>query len=164
MKRARSNSVITTLLFVVTLFSCQLSYAQDGYNVVASKNFSTKLKTQQPIDIDLEVNGVRLNSVFFDNDKLEAFLILQNRTPAKVTTEVGVALFDSKGKLVATGIDVSEFSFSGDTIDAGDHKNVKLAFPKFINDYSQAKTFQLVFSIVEPEMTAKTYKPTNNVD
>ncbi|PIE43020.1 MAG: hypothetical protein CSA50_07445 [Gammaproteobacteria bacterium] len=158
------NSVIFSVLVVFSLLTSQSSLAEDGYKVVASKTFSTRLKTQQPIDIGLEVNGVRLNSIFFDKDKMEAFLIFRNRTPVKVTTEVGVALFDSSGKLVATGIDVTGFSFSGDSVGAGEQKNVKLAFARFINDYSEARSFQLVFTIVEADAKKRNYRSHRNVD
>ncbi|PID43919.1 MAG: hypothetical protein CSB48_03805 [Proteobacteria bacterium] len=164
MLHVRFSFVFTSFLFVFSLLASPLSLAGDGYQVVASKTITKQLGVQRPIDLDLEVNGVRLSSVFFDKNKLEAFLILQNRTPERVTTEVGIGLFDRNGRLVATGIDASGFSFSGDSIDAGGQKNVKLAFPKFINEFSEARTFQLVFTIIEAEGERKSYRSRHNVD
>lgn len=133
--------------------------ADAEYIVTASKTFSGAFKPQEPIDVNLEVSGVRLGSVFFDEDKIQAFIILNNRTPIAVNPKVGVSLFDAKGKLLATGIDASSFSFTGDKISAGDQKNVELAFGKFINDFKDVASFQLVFSLGKDKQPPPSSKP-----
>jgi hypothetical protein len=150
------------LMAFIAAFSSQ-AMAEGQYKIQGSKSYKTNIKTQQPIQIGLEVSGVALDSVFFDKSTLQAFVILMNRTPVAVSAEVGIALFDARGKLLATGIDVTGFSFTGDKVRAGDQKNVKLSFDKFLNDYSDVASFQLVFSVVE-ETKNKTGANVNNSD
>lgn len=136
------------LIAFVTGFGSQ-AMAAGQYKIQGSKSYKANIKTQQPIQIGMEVSGVALDSVFFDKSSLQGFVILMNRTPVAVSAEVGISLFDARGKLLATGIDVTGFSFTGDKVRAGDQKNVKLSFDKFLNDYSDVASFQLVFSVVE---------------
>lgn len=124
-----------------------VALAGTGYEVSGSSTFASDIKLQMPIDVNLDVNGVKLGSVFFDTDKVHAFVILQNRTPIAVSPKVGVSLFDAAGKLLATGVDVTPFSFSGDNVGPGKQKNVELDFSKFINSYENVGSFQVVFSI-----------------
>jgi len=143
------TTVLAALFSLLSLSAFTNASAESQYNVSTAKNYYAKFKAQQPIDIGLDVHGVKLDSIFFDKSTLQAFIILMNRTPVAVSAEVGVSIFDSKGKLIASGIDVTGFSFTGDKVDPGKQKNIKLSFDKFINDYSDAATFQLVFSIYE---------------
>lgn len=136
------------LMALIAALSSQ-AMADDQYKTQGSKSYKANIKTQRPIQIGMEVSGVALDSVFFDKGTLQAFVILMNRTPVEVRAEVGIALFDARGKLLATGIDVTGFSFTGDKVRAGDQKNVKLSFDKFLNDYSNVASFQLVFSVAE---------------
>lgn len=150
------------LMTVIAAFSSQ-AMAEGQFKIQGSKSHKANIKTQQPIQIGMEVSGVALDSVFFDKSSLQAFVILMNRTPVAVSAEVGIALFDARGKLLATGIDVTGFSFTGDKVRAGDQKNVKLSFDKFLNDYSDVASFQLVFSVVE-ETKSKTGANVSNSD
>jgi hypothetical protein len=144
----RRNALLTVVL-LVGLSSGAI--ADTGYIVSASSTFSADFRPQEPITVSMEVRGVMLGSVFFDDAKMNGFLILQNRTPISVTPKVGVSLYDGTGKLIATGIDVTPFSFSGDDIRPGDQKNIELSFGKFINDYSNVKKFQIVLSVGKPK-------------
>jgi len=117
------------------------------YEVIGSKNYFAKIKVHSPIDVNLEVSGVKLDSIFFDKNHIQAFVILRNRTPVSVNPTVGVSVFDKAGKMIASGIDISEFSFTGDGIDPGEQKNIKLGLNKFISDFKDADSFQLVFSL-----------------
>lgn len=143
----KKNSLLRLMGIVLLLTVFSSSAIASGYDVASAKNYTAKIQLQSPIDINLEVNGVKLDSIFFDREKLEAFVILRNRTPSSVNPNVGVALFDKKGKLLATGIDSTGFSFTGGDIDAGDQKNFKLDFSRYINDYKKVSKFQLVFSL-----------------
>ena len=147
------KTLLASISFILLISVFSNVSATPLYNTTASKNFHSAFKAQQPIDIGFSVNGVKLDSIFFDKKTRQGFIILVNRTPAAVTTEIGVSIFDSKGKIIASGIDISGFSFSGDHIDPGEQKNVKLSFDKHLNDYSKAATFQLVFSMYEEIQT-----------
>lgn len=149
------------LMAFMAAFSSQ-AMAEGQYKIQGSKNHKANIKIQQPIQIGMEVSGVALDSVFFDKSSLQAFVILMNRTPIAVSAEVGIALFDARGNLLATGIDVSGFSLTGDKVRAGNQKNVKLSFDKFLNDYSNVASFQLVFSVVEETKTKTGANVTNS--
>lgn len=150
------------IMAFIAVFTSQ-AMAESQYKIQSTKTHKANIKIQQPIQIGMEVSGVTLDSAFFDKSSLQAFIILINRTPVTVNAEVGIALFDARGKLLATGIDVTGFSFTGDKVRAGDQKNVKLSFDKFLNDYSNVASFQLVFSVVE-ETRSKTGANVNNSD
>ena len=163
----RANFIKTAVFALFSLLSISAfttASAEPQYNVTTAKNYYAKFKAQQPIDIGLDVHGVKLDSVFFDKSNLQAFIILMNRTPVAVSAEVGVSVFDSKGKLIASGIDVTGFSFTGDKVDPGKQKNVKLSFDKFLNDFSNAATFQLVFSIYEEVVSKSSGASTSDDD
>ena len=127
--------------------------------MTGTSTFSAAIKVQEPIDLNMEVGGVKLSSVFFDPDKMQAFVILQNRTPIAVTPKVGIALFDAKGKMLATGLDVTAFSFSGEKVSPGDQKNIELSFAKFINEFTNAASFQVVLSLGKVKEPAGGSKP-----
>lgn len=134
------------LALIISIFSAN-AIADGKYDVTSVKNYSTEFKSNQPIDVNLDVSGVKLDSVFFEAKNLQAFVILRNRTPVSVNPTVGVSLFDSQNKLIATGIDTTDFSFTGDSISAGEQKNIKLSFDRFINDYKEVASFKLVYSL-----------------
>ena len=139
--------IITQLLFVLlfTLSTGAMS-AEQEFEVQGALSYSDKMVTNRPIDVGLEVRGVRLESVYF-SENMEALVILWNKTPATVRPEVGIALFDKAGKLLATGY--VKFSIKPTTVRAGKQKNYKLHFDKFVNNYSNVDSFQIVFSIVK---------------
>jgi hypothetical protein len=162
MKMIPATLAQRSMLLAMLLSSLStVALADTGYEVAASKTYSSRIKLQQPIDVNLEVNGVKLDSVFFDKEKVQAFVILLNRTPSSVSPKVGISLFDAKGKLLATGVDVTGFSFSGDNISAGDQKNIELSFGKFINDYKNVNSFQLVFSLGKVKAPPANSKPSS---
>lgn len=154
-KLIRSGVLAAALVAVQT----PLAAAESGYEVTASRTYSSSMKLQQPIDVNMEVSGVKLDSVFFDKDKLQAFIIIINRTPTPVYPKVGISLFDNRGKLIATGIDVTGFNFSGDKVGAGKQKNIELSFSKFINDFNNASSFQMVFALGKDKAPPPGSKP-----
>ncbi len=116
-----------------------------SYEVSSVKTYSAPMKAGQPLDVGLEVKGVKLESIFFDQNQ-EALLILWNKTPTKVRPEIGVALFDNKGRLLATGYRTKRVG--AQMIRPGKQKNYRLKFDKFIEDYTKVAKFQLVFSLI----------------
>ena len=142
-------SFSTLLIISALIFSTQAFSAEKRLTVLASKNVTGKFVAQKPIDINIDVNGVKLDSIYFDTKKLQAFIILRNRTPSTVTPKVGLAIFGDKNKLIASGEDAKGFSFSSDNIGAGEQKNINLAIGSFLNDFKKAKRFQIVFSIID---------------
>lgn len=145
--RIASNIKSITQLLIISLFTLSAGSvsAATGFEVIEAQSFSGKMTSNTPIDVGLEVRGVKLESVYF-GDNMQALLIFWNRSPNTVRPEVGIALFDKSGKLLGTG-------YQGDTfrrkaVGAGKKMNYKLYFDKFISDYSKVASFQLVFSIV----------------
>ena len=56
----------------------------------------------QPIDLNMNIMGVKAESIYFGEK--EALVILWgNRTPTSVKAYLGLALFDSAGKIMGTG-------------------------------------------------------------
>ena len=146
--RIVSNLKSITQLLVISLLTLSAGAvsAATKFEVIEAQSFSSKMIGNIPIDVGLEVRGVKLESVYFD-DNLQALAIFWNRSPNTVRPEVGIALFDKSGKLLGTG-------YQGDAIrrkavGAGKKMNYKLYFDKFISDYSKVASFKLVFSIIE---------------
>jgi hypothetical protein len=140
------KSITQLLIILLFTLSAGAVSAATKFEVIEALSFSGKMTGNNPVDVGLEVRGVKLESVYF-GDKMEALFIFWNRSPATVRPEVGIALFDKSGKLLATGSDQSG-SLRRMTVRSGKQMNYKLHFDKFIDDYSKVASFQLVFSIV----------------
>ena len=145
----RIDSIIKSItqLLIISLFTLSAGAvsAANKYEVIEAQSFSGKMTGNTPIDVGLEVRGVKLESVYFGDD-MQALLIFWNRSPTTVRPEVGIALFDKSGKLLGTGYQGD--AFRRKAVGAGKKMNYKLYFDKFISDYSKVASFQLVFSIV----------------
>lgn len=132
------------LLLLMALGSVQA--AQDT-KVDASKSFYSKFAANTPIDVNLQVQGTSLNSVYFSQGDRTALAIVQNKTPQVVTPKVGVSLYDAKGNLLAVGEYQKKGVFSSAAVKAGEQNNIHLDFSGFVNDFNKVATFKLVFSI-----------------
>jgi len=145
--RIASNIKSITQLLIISLFTLSAGSvsAATGFEVIEAQSFSGKMTSNTPIDVGLEVRGVKLESVYF-GDNVEALLIFWNRSPATVRPEVGIALFDKSGKLLGTGYPSA--SPRRKAVRSGKQMNYKLHFDKFISDYSKVASFKLVYSIV----------------
>lgn len=132
------------LLLLVVLGSVQ---AAEDAKVDASKSFYSKFAANTPIDVNLQVQGVSLNSVYFSQGDRTALAIVQNKTPQVVTPKVGVSLYDSKGNLLAVGEYKKQGVFSSESVKAGEQNNVHLDFSGFVNDFNKVANFKLVFSV-----------------
>jgi len=139
-------AIARLLVSALLILSAGQVSAAPGFTIKEALTYTGKMTPNSPIDVGLDVRGVKLESIFF-GDNMEALVILWNKTPATVRPEVGIGLFDKSGTLLATGYASSKFSSS--TVRAGKQKNVTLRFDKFIENYQNVAKFQLVFSVVE---------------
>lgn len=147
MKPKLVNRLFTrTLIAFLLILSTGTAVAATKNEVKGSITYSHKMVTGSPIDVGLEVRGVKLESLYF-SENMEALVILWNKTPVSVHPEVGIALFDKSGKLLGTGTKSSKLGSSN--VRAGKQKNYTLQFDRFMNDYSKVAKFQLIFSIIE---------------
>ena len=104
----------------------------------------------QPIDLDINIKGVKAESIYFGEK--EALIILWNRTPKPVSTHLGLALFDSEGKIMGTGtIRVEDFLNLGGTVRSGKQKSFRLNYKDFINNIENVSSYQIVFSVTHYE-------------
>jgi len=133
------------LVILLFTLSAGAVSAANKFGVIEAQSFSGKMASNKPIDVGIEVSGIKLESIYF-SDNMEAMIILWNRTPATARPEVGVALFDKSGKLLGTGYQSN--SIRRTTVRAGKQMNYTLHFDKFVNDYSKVASFQLIFSVV----------------
>ena len=146
MRFASAIKPITQLL-IILLFTLSASAvsAANKFEVQGTLTYSGTMAGNIPIDVGLEVLGVKLESVYF-SENMSVLVILWNRTPNTVRPEVGIALYDKSGKLLGTGY--QSYSIGRTTVRGGKQMNYWLHFDKFINDYSNVARFELVFSIV----------------
>lgn len=124
-----------------------------GNNVEASKSFYSKFASNTPIDVNLQVRGVTLGSVYFSGGDQTALAIVQNKTPQVVTPKVGVSVYDGQGNLLGVGEYQKQGVFSSESVKAGEQANVNLDFSGFVSDFSKVATFKLVFSVREKQRT-----------
>ncbi|EDY86094.1 hypothetical protein GP5015_2004 [gamma proteobacterium HTCC5015] len=141
--------VKTLGVWLLSLSMLGAAQAAGNVTVGASKPFYSKFAANTPIDINLQVQGVTLGSIYFSQGDRSALAIVQNKTPAVVTPKVGVSLYDAKGNLLAVGEYKKQGVFSNDSVKAGEQANINLDFSGFVNDYSKVATFKLVFSVTQ---------------
>lgn len=117
--------------------------AQKG--VVGNGSFSGALVLDQPIEMGIDVKGVKMQSVYFSGT--EAMVILWNRRPQSTKVTVDVAVYDKAGKMVAVG--QKKFSLVAGTIRAGKQANYNFDFSSYLSSMSEAAAFSAVFSVAE---------------
>ncbi|MEE9447432.1 MAG: hypothetical protein V3V09_05700 [Arenicellales bacterium] len=100
----------------------------------------------QPIDLNMNIMGVKAESIYFGEK--EALVILWNRTPTSVKAYLGLALFDSAGKIMGTGTIRIKNVLNLGGIRSGKQKSYRLNYDKFINNIENVSSYQLVFSVV----------------
>lgn len=145
--RSMTTKIISVwLLGVMALGSVQ---AAGNTTVDASQSFYSKFAANTPVDINLQVRGVTLGSIYFNASDRSALAIVQNKTPMVVVPKVGISLHDAKGNLLAVGEAVKKGLFSNESVKAGEQSNINLDFSSFVNDFSKVSTFKLVFSVAE---------------
>lgn len=117
--------------------------AQKG--VLGNDSFAGPMALDQPIEIGIDVKGVKMQSVYFSGT--EAMVIMWNRRPQSTKVTVDVAVYDRAGKLLAVG--QKKFSLGSGTIRAGKQANYNFDFGSYVQDLSQAAAFSAVFSVAE---------------
>ena len=131
---------ITATFLALTLFSGTTN--ADG---ILSDSIKGAVVINQPIDVGMIVQGVKVESIYFD--KKEALVILWNRTPKSAKTNLGLALFDKGGKLMGVGKLKSNNLFATTTVRSGKQAKFVLNYEKFINDVEKVSSYQLVLSL-----------------
>ncbi|MFP5382667.1 MAG: hypothetical protein ACLGHG_01215 [Gammaproteobacteria bacterium] len=121
----------------------QEAAAQKG--VVGNDSFAGPMALDQPIEIGIDVKGVKMQSVYFSGT--EAMVIMWNRRPQSAKVTVDVALYDGAGKMLAVG--QKKFSLSAGTIRAGKQSNYKFDFGSYLQDMGAVAAFSAVFSVAE---------------
>ena len=104
---------------------------------------SGKILIDKPIEISVDLKGVKLESIFFSGN--EALVIVWNRTPSTVKAHIAIALFDDKNQLIAAEAESSKAI----GIRSGKQANYKFKFKNFISDFKGVTRFHLVFVIVK---------------
>ena len=106
-------------------------------------SYSGKILVDKPIEIGIDLKGVKLESIFFSGN--EALVIVWNRTPSRVKAYVAIALFDDKNQLI--GAEAASSKPIG--IRSGKPANYNFKFKNFISDFEGVSRFHLVFVIVK---------------
>lgn len=119
---------------------------QAAAKAAASKGmFSGAMVQDRPIDIGIDVRGVKMESVYFNGT--EAMVILWNRSSKPARTVVDVAVFNKEGKMIAVG--QKKFSLAGSSIRAGKQANVNLDFSGYLPNFSEAASFAATVGVSE---------------
>ena len=142
----------TTLLSLLVLSVTAAPVTTGAKAADAPKSFSRishtgKLFIDKTVELALDHKGVKLESISFSGD--EALVIVWNRTPKAVKGNIGIALFDAKGRLVAAESDVQSVTRAIASIRSGKQTSFKVRFKKFLSDFEGATQYRLVFVIVE---------------
>lgn len=118
----------------------------------APKKFSRlshtgKVIADKVVELALDHKGVSLESISFSGN--EALVIVWNRTPKAVKGHIGIALFDTKGRLVAAESDAQSVTRAIASIRSGKQTAFKIKFKKFLSDFEGVAQYRLVFAIAE---------------
>lgn len=113
--------------------------------ITAATAWGGKVTLNQPLPTPVEVDGVKVESVFFSGD--EALVIIWNKGTHSVDVALGLALFDGKGRLLATGRDVSGLRLGGNGVRPGRQATFRFAFDDFVGNVGNARTFQLALAL-----------------
>ena len=104
-------------------------------------SYSGKMLVDKPIDIGIDLKGIKLESIFFSEN--EALVIVWNRTPSRVKAYVAIALFNDKNRLIAAGAKSSKPI----GIRSGKQANYNFKFKNFISDLKEVSRFHLAFVV-----------------
>jgi hypothetical protein len=140
-KRIRSS--LALLLGVMMLVPMAGAVGDEKPKTYYRASYSGKMLVDKPIDIGIDLKGVKLESIFFS--KNEALVIVWNRTPSRVKANVAIALFNDKNQLVAAGAESSKPI----GIRSGKQANYKFKFKDFTSGLKNVSRFHLVFVVVK---------------
>jgi hypothetical protein len=102
---------------------------------------SGSLAVNKPIEIGADLRGIKLESTYFTDN--EVLVVVWNRTPVTAHINVGVALFDAKGNLMA-----AEAASKMLGVRSGKQGNFKVKFKKFLSDFTGVAQFKVVMALV----------------
>lgn len=135
------------VLLAMSILSMAVAVAAEKPKTYDRVSHSGKVIIGKPIDIGIDHNGVKLESVAFSGN--EALVIVWNRTPSAVKGNVGVALFDKNNRLLAAESDAASVTRAITSIRSGKQANLRVRFKKFMADFKQATRYRLVFVTVK---------------
>ena len=115
----------------------------DKYSIQSTVHHKAKVAVNQPVVLDKAVNGVKIETIYFSSE-LMATVIVQNQTPVTVYPELGLALFDKQGNLIATG---RTETMKRGTIKANKQNDFTFRFRDFIDDFSKVGSYQLIMAL-----------------
>lgn len=145
-------AVVLAVATVAAPLPAVAAEAPEKQAVAGRDAFTAALVADQPIDMNLDVKGVKMQSVYFSGT--EAMVIMWNRRPKTAKVNVDVVLFDAAGKVIAVG--KRSLSLAGGSIRAGKQSNFSFDFGGYVAGVSDAAKFTAVFSVLEdaPESQA----------
>lgn len=132
------------MLMILVASGPAMSAEETPKSLLGAASFAGKVVLDQPIEMNLDVKGVKLQSIYF-SDK-QAMVILWNRRPKSVAVNVDVVLFDLAGKVIAVG--KRSASLMGGSIRAGKQSNFTFDFGGYVVDMSQVSAYSVVFSVM----------------
>ena len=140
-KRIKFSLVL--LLVAMMVFPMTIAIGDEKPKTYHRVSYSGKMLVDTPIDIGIDLKGVKLESIFFSGN--EALAIVWNRTPSRVKAYVAIALFDDKNRLIAADAESSKPI----GIRSGKQANYNFKFKNFISDFKGVSRFHLVFVVVK---------------
>jgi hypothetical protein len=147
MSKSTGKTFFVRCLTVLALLTFSAIASADRYQIIATKSYKGSISVNQPIEpAGMELNGVKVESVYFSTSEMEFMAIISNRTPMTVHPEIGVSLYDKAGNLIAVG---KGGSFKVGSIKAGDRKDLKRKFHDFLDSYNNVASYRLVFTLKE---------------
>jgi hypothetical protein len=130
------------LLFVMTMVvPMAVAVGDEKPKTYHRVSYSGKMVVDKPIDIGIDLKGIKLESIFFSEN--EALVILWNRTPSRVKAYVAIALFNDKNRLIAAG----DKSSKPIGIRSGKQASYNFKFENFISDLKEVSRFHLAFVV-----------------
>ena len=138
--------MLRTVMMLMALFVSGLAISAENSvkSVLGADSIAGKYSPDAPIELNLDVKGVKLQSIYFSGK--QAMVILWNRRPKGVGVSVDVTLYDAQGKLIAVG--KRPVSLIGGSIRAGKQENFNFDFSHYVADMGQVATYAVVFSVI----------------
>lgn len=134
---------VSVLLLAAMILPMAVSAATKAPATFSRITHSGKVITGKALEIGIDHKGVKLEAITFSGD--EAVVVVWNRTPNGVKGHVGIALYDSKNRLIAAESDSQSITRKMMKIRAGKTANFKIKFKKFMSSFKGAAKYRLVF-------------------
>ena len=142
------NTMLSFLVLAVTaVFTIPGAKAAEAPENFSRISHTGRAIADKPVKLALDHKGVKLKSIGFSGN--QALVIVWNRTPKAVKGNIGIALFDPKGRLVAAESDAQSVTRAIASIRSGKQTSFKVRFKKFLSGFEGVARYRLVFAIVE---------------